>query len=128
MSLLWREISWMWLLVPVALLGGFLLAAGSRRRQALAGFADRALIDRLVSGAATRRRMVVAGVRISVLVALVAAAAGPRWGFRWEEVHREGIDLLIALDTSRSMLATDVRPNRLERAKLAVMDLSLIHI
>ena len=45
------------------------------------------------------------------------------WGFRWEEVRREGIDLVVAIDTSRSMLATDVKPNRLARAKLAVRDL-----
>src|SRR4029077_2286357 len=51
------------------------------------------------------------------------ALAGPMWGFRWEKVHREGIDLVVALDTSRSMLATDVKPNRLVRAKLAVRDL-----
>ena len=37
-------------------------------------------------------------------------------------MKREGIDLIVALDTSRSMLATDVKPNRLERAKLAVLD------
>ena len=54
---------------------------------------------------------------------LVFALAGPMWGFRWEQVRREGIDLVIALDTSRSMLATDVKPNRLARAKLAVRDL-----
>ena len=52
-----------------------------------------------------------------------SALAGPKWGFHWQEVHREGIDLIVALDTSRSMLATDVKPNRLERAKLAIMDL-----
>src|SRR5262249_25869715 len=54
---------------------------------------------------------------------LVLALAGPMWGFRWEQVKREGIDLVVALDTSRSMLATDVKPNRLTRAKLAVRDL-----
>src|SRR5258706_4559645 len=45
------------------------------------------------------------------------------WGFHWEEVRGEGIDLVVALDTSKSMLATDVAPNRLARAKLAVQDL-----
>ena len=54
---------------------------------------------------------------------LVVALAGPKWGFHWQEVQREGIDLIVALDTSRSMLATDVKPNRLERAKLAMLDL-----
>jgi len=51
------------------------------------------------------------------------ALAGPQYGFTWQETQRRGIDVLIALDTSRSMLAQDVAPNRLERAKLAVRDL-----
>jgi Ca-activated chloride channel family protein len=45
------------------------------------------------------------------------------WGFHWEEVKREGVDLVVALDTSKSMLTADVAPNRLARAKLAVQDL-----
>jgi Ca-activated chloride channel family protein len=55
--------------------------------------------------------------------ALALALAGPMWGFHWEEVRREGVDLVVALDTSKSMLASDVAPNRLARAKLAVQDL-----
>ena len=54
---------------------------------------------------------------------IIIALAGPRWGFRWEEVEREGIDLIVALDTSRSMLARDVKPTRIARAKLAIQDL-----
>lgn len=123
MSLLWTNANVLWLLAAVAGLTAFLLAAGGRRRRALEGFADAGLLNRLISGAAMRRRVAVSVLRTAVLATLVVAAAGPRWGFRWEEVHREGIDILIALDTSRSMLAEDVKPNRLERAKLAVLDL-----
>ncbi len=47
----------------------------------------------------------------------------PQWGFEWKEVTRSGLDIIIALDTSKSMLAEDVKPNRLERSKLAVKDL-----
>ncbi len=49
--------------------------------------------------------------------------ARPQFGFRWEEAKQKGIDILFAVDTSRSMLAQDVSPNRLTRAKLAVLDL-----
>src|SRR5262249_55094010 len=62
-------------------------------------------------------------LRLLTLMLLVFALAGPEWGFRWEEMRRQGIDLIVAVDVSRSMLATDVKPNRLERAKLAVLDL-----
>jgi Ca-activated chloride channel family protein len=60
---------------------------------------------------------------VGALAFSLLALAGPLWGFHWEEVHREGVDIIVALDTSRSMLAEDVKPNRLERAKLAVEDL-----
>jgi Ca-activated chloride channel family protein len=51
---------------------------------------------------------------------LVIAIAGPQTGSRLEEVKRKGIDLMIALDVSNSMLAEDIKPNRLERAKQAI--------
>ncbi len=60
---------------------------------------------------------------MSALVLLVIAAAGPRWGQREEIVFGSGRNVLIALDVSRSMLAADVRPNRLERAKADIADL-----
>ncbi len=47
----------------------------------------------------------------------------PKWGFHWEEVQRRGVDILIALDVSTSMLAEDVSPNRLDRAKRKISDL-----
>jgi Ca-activated chloride channel family protein len=58
---------------------------------------------------------------------LVIALARPQWGSRWEVVHRRGLDILIALDVSKSMLAEDVKPNRLERAKLALRDFAEKH-
>ncbi|MBI5124397.1 MAG: VWA domain-containing protein, partial [Candidatus Omnitrophica bacterium] len=49
--------------------------------------------------------------------------ARPQWGFVWQEVKRTGLDMLIAIDVSKSMVARDVKPNRLERSKYAVKDL-----
>jgi Ca-activated chloride channel family protein len=57
---------------------------------------------------------------------LVLVLARPQWGFTWEEAKQRGLDVVVALDTSRSMLAPDVAPNRLERAKLAALDLKKI--
>jgi hypothetical protein len=57
------------------------------------------------------------------LFLLIVAAARPQWGSREEIVHERGRDLLIVLDVSRSMLANDVHPNRLRRAKADIMDL-----
>jgi Ca-activated chloride channel family protein len=119
----WREVNLLWLLIVVAACAGFLFSAATRRRRALAGFAEAGLVDRLVIGLKARHRTLGALLRSATLALIVVAAAGPLWGFHWEEIHREGIDLLVALDTSRSMLATDVAPNRIDRAKLAILDL-----
>lgn len=53
----------------------------------------------------------------------VLALAQPQWGFQWQEVHQRGTDILIAIDLSQSMLAQDVSPDRLTRAKREVTDL-----
>jgi Ca-activated chloride channel family protein len=101
----------------------FFVWALGRRRQALLRFAEARLLPALTPDVDERRRRLRALLVLTGLTFIVVALAGPRWGFHWEEVHREGIDLIVALDTSRSMLAPDVKPNRLERAKLAVQDL-----
>jgi len=62
--------------------------------------------------------LIIAGVAC-VFVAL----ARPQAGYRWEETHRKGLDILFAVDTSKSMLTQDVKPDRLTRAKMAVNDL-----
>jgi Ca-activated chloride channel family protein len=57
-------------------------------------------------------------------IALIGfALAAPKWGHKEEERYVKGVDLLIAVDVSKSMLAEDIKPNRLERTKLAILDL-----
>jgi Ca-activated chloride channel family protein len=53
---------------------------------------------------------------------MLVALAGPRWGSRYEEVSRKGVDIMIVVDVSRSMLAEDIKPSRLERARREVLD------
>ncbi|MBU4332819.1 MAG: VWA domain-containing protein, partial [Candidatus Omnitrophica bacterium] len=53
----------------------------------------------------------------------IIALARPQWGFEWREIKRKGTDILLVIDVSKSMLTQDVKPNRLERTKLAVKDL-----
>ncbi|MEE4314031.1 MAG: VWA domain-containing protein, partial [Desulfofustis sp.] len=93
-----------------------------RRQQMLARFAAPSLLDKLTASICplrrTAKKLLVAGAVFCCFVAL----AEPRYGSRWIDVKHKGIDILFALDSSRSMLAPDVRPNRLERSKLAVMD------
>src|SRR5215469_9296875 len=119
----WRDPASLALLVLVAALAAFLVWAARRRARALAEFVAAALQPTVAPDVDPRRRRLRGWLIVAAAAFIVIAIAGPMWGFRWEQVKRQGIDLVIALDTSRSMLATDVKPNRLERAKLAVRDL-----
>ena len=63
-------------------------------------------------------------VLLLVTILLMAISlAGPQYGYSWKEIERRGVDLMLVLDCSRSMLAEDIRPSRLERAKREVFDL-----
>lgn len=119
----WREAPYLWALLLVPLAGAFFVWALRNRRAALQRFAEARLLPTLVPDLDERRQRQRAAVRVAAIALLVVALAGPQWGFHWEEVRREGVDIVIALDTSRSMLAQDLKPNRLTRAKLAIEDL-----
>ena len=121
--MVWRTPELLWLLCCVPLVAGLLVWALRRRRRALEQFAQASLLAVLTSDTAQRGHHWRAGLLVGALSLLLIALAGPRWGFEWEAVRREGADIVVALDTSRSMLATDVSPTRLERAKLALQDL-----
>ncbi|MDR0444921.1 MAG: VWA domain-containing protein [Puniceicoccales bacterium] len=56
------------------------------------------------------------------ILSLAIALARPRWGYTWKEYHSQGVDVLFAVDVSQSMLAEDIKPNRLERTKIAIQD------
>jgi len=119
----WRDPTSLAALLLVPALAAFLAWSARRRRVALERFVASPLQSVVVPDLDPRRRRVRAALLCGAVLALALALAGPMWGFRWQQVQREGIDLIVAIDTSRSMLATDVKPNRLARAKLAVQDL-----
>ena len=67
----------------------------------------------------SRRRTV---LRVLALLCIGLALTRPQWGFKWEEVRQRGLDIIVVLDTSKSMLAADIKPNRLRQAQWAVRD------
>ncbi|WP_417909697.1 VWA domain-containing protein [Candidatus Electronema sp. PJ] len=93
-----------------------------RRRQKLAQFAAPQLLPILTANVSQARRRLKAALFVLGLACLFLALARPQWGNRWIEVRRKGIDILIGFDVSKSMLAPDIKPSRLQRAKLAVRD------
>ncbi len=108
-------------LVPLLII--FYIWAFRSKRKALETFAQRHLVPVLTSTVNWRSQKLKAAITILAACFLIFALIGPRWGFQWREVKRQGIDIIVAIDTSRSMLAQDVKPSRLERSKLAVEDL-----
>jgi len=94
-----------------------------RRQDVLSHFADINLARELAGNYDGRLNRIKQTLLVFVLIFSIIALARPQWGFEWQKIKREGIDILIAIDTSKSMLAQDIRPNRLERAKLALRDL-----
>jgi len=112
-----------WLLLLLPLLAVFFRLAASRRRKAEEAFADRPLWSRLSRGVSPAKRRLRPVLLIAAAAFLIGAILDPRFGYHWEDVRRSGTDLIVAIDTSKSMLATDVKPNRLERAKRETEDL-----
>lgn len=105
------------LLLLIPLLIVFLLVSSRLKKRALAKFGNLELIRKLMKSISRRRRFVKNSLILLALTAMIIAAARPQFGTRMREVSRKGVDIMIVLDTSMSMLAEDVAPNRLERAK-----------
>ena len=116
-DLRWLNLLWAVLFVAVAGVYGIW-----RRRQALRTFASPNLLGRLTTPGGRVRALGRLTLVTLCLIALVAALIGPRWGEREQTVMRRGIDVMVLLDVSRSMLARDIAPNRLERAKISIRD------
>ncbi len=115
--------NWLWTLAILPLL--VLLYARAERRSAikLREFVSPRLLPQLAGNVDRVRRAIRFAFVLLALALAIGALAKPRWGYTYEDVKRRGLDLLFAVDTSRSMLSNDVAPNRLERVKLAAQDL-----
>jgi Ca-activated chloride channel family protein len=90
------------------------------KKNALALFGDNRLVKELMHSFSKRRTQIKNIFTILIFILLVIGIANPQVGAKMEEVKREGVDLMIAIDLSNSMMAEDIKPNRLERAKLAI--------
>jgi Ca-activated chloride channel homolog len=110
----------LWILPGMILLAVY---AFRKKDQLLRLFADTDLWERLMPEASRRRQVIKFLLLLAGVSLLLTALLSPRWGFQWQEVQRRGVDILVAVDVSKSMLAEDVKPNRLERAKREITDL-----
>jgi len=106
-----------WLL---PLLAVFYIWALRKERRAMEAFAQKELIPGIAPSYRKDPRVLRSLLSIAALGLMILALARPQWGFYWREDERKGVDILIAIDTSKSMLAVDMLPDRLSFSKKSV--------
>lgn len=110
----------LWLLPALVF---FYMYAFMKKQRALRQFCGPELAGRLLPQLRQGRQKLKAFFIILAVLFLTLALVRPRWGFHWEDIKRRGVDIMVAVDVSKSMLARDIQPSRLERAKRKVEDL-----
>ncbi len=117
-----QHLSMLYLLWLLPVLAAVLVYAWRQRRKALEAFLDAGLIERIPISVSYAKRFWKAALVLAALIMLVIGMARPAWNPKPKIVERRGRDVVFLLDVSKSMLAEDLYPNRLERAKLAILD------
>lgn len=114
---------WLWLaLVAPLVLLAFQLHAHQARRRELARLAIPESLQMMLVSHSPARRIVKNGLRLALVLLISVTLARPQWGERTEQSESLGEDVVFVLDCSQSMTATDVKPSRLGRAKLAIQE------
>ena len=117
------NLKFLWLLWLIPGLLFFYMWATNKKNLLIEKFVSKDLKDKLLLGFSRTRQRFKIFLILMVITLSVLALIRPKWGFHWEEIKRKGVDIVVALDVSKSMLAEDVSPNRLERAKREIIDL-----
>ena len=116
------NILWFLLVLPPALVA-FFWWSWRKHQSLVTQFIQARLLPSLTIGISPTRQKIKLVCLLLAVTCLIVALARPQWGFAWEEVKQKGLDIVVAIDVSKSMLAEDIAPNRLARAKLAALDL-----
>lgn len=114
---------WLWALLVLPLIAGLFLWSHRRGQALVAKIVAVRLRDQLSGSVSPLRRILRASLLLLSLALAIVSLAQPRLGFMEKETKQKGRDVIVAVDTSRSMLATDMAPTRLARAKLFTQDL-----
>ncbi len=109
------------LLIPALI--AFYWYSRIKRKRALTQFGQKEILSVLMPNASSARPAIKFTVLLIALASIIVGIARPQFGSQLKTVKREGIELIIALDVSNSMLAEDIQPNRLERSKRAISQL-----
>lgn len=118
--MLYRDPHLLFLLFLTPLLLLFYALAFRGKKKMLHAFGEEALIAKLTSATASGRQAWKAGLLVAAFVLIVIALSRPLWGTRLSLLPRKGVDIVIALDASVSMLAEDISPSRIKRARYEI--------
>jgi len=113
---------WLLFTVPVILVPAYIWCFW-RKAQTLKILASADMLKKINVSVSLKKQIFKALLLLSAFVITVIALTQPRWNPRTQKIKRMGRDVCILLDTSRSMLAEDIKPSRLERSKIAISDL-----
>jgi Ca-activated chloride channel family protein len=117
------NISYLLLLWLFPVLVVFYLYAFRRKDRLSRTFCGGAKVWELVPPLSRGRQRTKALLMVLAVLFVVGGLIRPKWGYHWEDIKRVGVDIVVAIDVSESMLAEDIKPSRLERAKREVLDL-----
>jgi Ca-activated chloride channel homolog len=113
---------WLLFLVPAVLVPAYLWCFWQKAR-ALKALAHHEMLGKINTAVSLRRQVLKACLLVGAFVCVVMALTQPKWNPQPQAIRRQGRDVCIILDTSKSMLAEDIKPNRLARSKIAIGDL-----
>jgi Ca-activated chloride channel family protein len=113
---------WLLFIVPVVLVPAYVWRFW-RKARTLRVLASHEMLARINDTVSVRKQVLKAALLILAFIAVTIALTEPKWNPQPQQVRHRGRDVVILLDTSRSMLAEDITPNRLERSKIAISDL-----
>ncbi|OPZ20430.1 MAG: photosystem I assembly protein Ycf3 [candidate division BRC1 bacterium ADurb.BinA364] len=116
MGLRFEHAEWLSLLALVPLIGLFMLWTARRKRRLLQRFAADETLSRLLPSVSAKRKAAKAALLLGAFALAFLALARPQYGSIEQKIQRRGVDLFIAIDVSDSMLAQDIKPDRLRRA------------
>ncbi len=109
-----------WLLFLIPILALFLVWAFWCKRRAMERFANGVMLEKLTQSVMVKRQYLKSAIISLGVFFVILALTAPQWGAKLAMAQRKGVDVVVALDVSRSMLAEDTKPNRLARAKYQI--------
>jgi Ca-activated chloride channel family protein len=121
--MIFGEPAWLWGLLVVPFLAALIVYNDRRRQARLRRIVAVRLLPELTDAVAQMRMLAKRILFLMALAAFLIAVARPQFGFVEQNFTQRGRDIVLAIDTSKSMLSTDFAPNRLTRAKLAAQDI-----